>query len=63
MGKNLKGAALLTHKLKEHGGGSMKKGLERVSKESREAGRQEMLDYFQKLSLLERVFGPSKLKK
>ncbi len=63
MGKKLNGAAQITHNLKTYGNGSMKKGLERLSNESRQAGRQEMLNYFQRLSLLERVFGPSKLKK
>lgn len=63
MGKRLNGAAQITHNLKTYGHGSMQKGLERLSNESRQAGRQDMINYFQRLSLLERVFGPSKLKK
>lgn len=63
MGKKLNGAALITHNLKTYGNGSMKKGLERLSNESRQAGRREMVNYFQRLSLFERVFGSSKLKK
>ena len=63
MGKKLNGAAQITHNLKTFGNGSMKKGLERLSHESRQAGRQEMLNYFQQLSLFEKIFGPSKLKK
>ena len=63
MGKGLKGAAQITHNLKTYGNGSMQKGLERLSNESRQAGRQEMLNFFSKLSFIERVFGPSKMRK
>lgn len=63
MARQPRGAAQITHNLKEFGHGSMKKGLERLANESRQAGRQDMINYFQRLSLLERVFGPSKMKK
>lgn len=63
MARQPRGAAQITHNLKEFGHGSMKKGLERLANEYRQAGRQDMINYFQRLSLLERVFGPSKMKK
>lgn len=57
----LKGASLIAHNLKEYGG-SMQGGLERLSKESRKAGKQEGFQQgvnfaLNKLSLLERITG------
>ena len=63
MGKCLSGAALITHNLKVYGNGNMGKGLERLSNEARQAERKNWINYFQRLSLFERVFGPSILKK
>ena len=61
MVKNPKGAAQIAHNLKVYGG-SMRGGLERLERESRNKGRREGfnqgMDYaLHKLSLFERVFG------
>ena len=63
MARQPRGAAQITHNLKEFGHGSMKKGLERLVNETRQTERQNMINYFQRLSLIERVFGPSRMKK
>lgn len=56
--KNLRGAAAITHALKEHGNGSMVNGIKRIANESRQQGFQQGVNYaLQRLSLLERILG------
>lgn len=63
MVKELKGSAKVTHSLKEYGNGqSMKKGIQRLMIESREAGQREGFQQgvqfaLQRMTLLQRLFG------
>ena len=63
MSKGLHGAPVITHKLKEYGfGKSMVAGLERLTKESRQAGQREGFQQgvqyaLQRMSVLERLVG------
>ncbi len=57
--KKLKGAAAITHRLKEYGyGRSMEAGLKRLAVESRREGFQQGVDFaLNRLSLAERILG------
>lgn len=58
MNNKLRGAAAITHALKEHGNGSMANGIKRIASESRQQGFQQGVNYaLQRLSLLERILG------
>ena len=63
MSRILRGAPVTTHGLKEYGyGKSMVAGLERLTRESRQAGQREgfqqgIQDALQRMSVLERLVG------
>lgn len=55
---SVKGASMISHGLKEFGyGKSMRDGLDRLARESREAGRQEAINYLKNLNIFERILG------
>lgn len=56
--KPLKGAAAITHRLKEYGHGHMEQGLKRLARESQKKGFQQGVQYtLNNLSFIERLLG------